>query len=214
MLRHFHIALPAVIFIRNILLVSVAGLTIMLALYAAISPGFGAMLLQGGPGLSRFLRQVATNGLPVVFAANYVGFFLIAASAPRLTSTKVPIAVLLSDIPTRIAVFVVLHIVIYMKSADWFGSFGGSPETALRTVAPTLARAAYFENLSGVYLYAVILCALPAQVEIIVRSGLVRLGRNDITRTIAATVLATTWVAFLLFALTVIAANITVWQQA
>ena len=37
--------------------------------------------------------------------------------------------------------------------------------TALRVVAPTLARAATFENLSGVYLYATLLASLPAQAQ-------------------------------------------------
>ena len=48
-----------------------------------------------------------------------------------------------------------------MVSADWFGSFGGSRLTALRVVAPTLARSALFENISGVYLYATLASAVP-----------------------------------------------------
>ena len=56
----------------------------MLVLYIALSPGFTTALAGGGPALGRFLRQVLTNGLPVVVMVNYVGFFLFALSHERL----------------------------------------------------------------------------------------------------------------------------------
>ena len=65
-----------------------------------------------------------------------------------------------------------LHAVIYMVSADWFGSFGGDRLTALRIVAPTLARSALFQNISGVYLYATLASALPLYAAAIGRSHL------------------------------------------
>lgn len=60
-----------------------------------------------------------------------------------------------------------LHILIYVLSADWFGSFGESRATAVRVVAPTLARSAFFENISGVYLYATLVSAIPLYVSVI-----------------------------------------------
>jgi hypothetical protein len=54
--------------------------------------------------------------------------------------------------------------VIFAASAVAFGSFGGSPGQALRVVAPTLVQAAAFGNLSGAYLYATLLSALPLHV--------------------------------------------------
>ena len=71
------------------------------------------------------------------------------------------LGLIFTDMVMRVAVFILLHAVIYVASADWFGSFGGSKGTALRVVAPTLARSALFDNISGVYLYAVLLGALP-----------------------------------------------------
>ena len=51
------------------------------------------------------------------------------------------------------------------------GSFGGSRATALRVVAPTLARSAIFENISGVYLYATLVSAIPLYVSAVQRSA-------------------------------------------
>ena len=159
--RHFGLDLPFGRFARNVAALSLAGLLPLLALYAAVQPGFGTMLLDGGPALSRLGRQVLTGGLPVVFAVNYLGFVLHGALARAWRPERAAAALLLIDPPLRLAAFVALHAVIYVASADWFGSFGGDRLTALRVVAPTLARAASFENLSGVYLYAALLGALP-----------------------------------------------------
>ena len=73
--------MPAALFVRNVLLFSIAALLPILALYVLRTPGFAAALADGGPPLLRFLRQVLTNGLPVVATINYVGFFLFATRA-------------------------------------------------------------------------------------------------------------------------------------
>ena len=211
--RYFAIDMPAMLFIRNTLLVSLVGLAGVLVPYIALTPGFGAMLGEGGPALSRFLRQVLTNGLPVVFVVNYAGFFLIALGNARAAAHRVPITALVLDIPIRVALFIVFHVVIYVKSADWFGSFGGSRETALRVVAPTLARSAFFENLSGVYLYASLMCALPMHVDLIARAGWMRSKSKGFPTLAMAVFFALLWFALSVVVLTVLAALITKWQQ-
>lgn len=74
------------------------------------------------------------------------------------------VLVLVADLPVRVAAFFVLHAIIYVLSAQWFGSFGGDRLQALQVVGPTLARAAGFDNISGVYLYATLVGALPLYV--------------------------------------------------
>jgi hypothetical protein len=74
--------MPGVHFVRNVLLFSLAALIPVLFLYVCLTLGFGSALI-GGAGLERFLRQVATNGLPVVFAINNVSFFLFAVAQQR-----------------------------------------------------------------------------------------------------------------------------------
>jgi hypothetical protein len=158
--RLFSLDMPFTRFAWRTVLVSLAGLVPLLALYIALTPGFAASLAGGGPAVSLFLRQVVTNGLPVVVVVNYVAFVLHAALTERPGRGDAAGAIAL-DISARLVLFVLLHAAIYVASAQWFGSFGGSPATALGVVAPTLARAALFENISGVYLYATLVSALP-----------------------------------------------------
>jgi len=159
--KYFNLEMPFLRFARNTLVVSCIGMVPFVLLFIARTPGFGAMLLDGGPALSRFVRQIVTNGLPVVFAINYVSFLLFAATIAGRGKGKAPVRTLLIDPPLRVVSFVILHGVIYFVSADWFGSFGGDRLLALRAVGPTLARSAFFENLSGAYLYATLASALP-----------------------------------------------------
>ena len=158
-------------FLKNVLLFSLAGLLPVLIFYVLLSPGFASALAGGGPALRRFLRQVVTNGIPVVAVVNYVGFFLFALCHERPKSSRDPAIYIAVDFFLRLVLFVGLHALIYVASADWYGSFGGSRATALRVVAPTLARSALFENISGVYLYATLVSAIPLYVSAIRRSS-------------------------------------------
>jgi hypothetical protein len=67
----------------------------------------------------------------------------------------------------RIGSIVALHAVIYAASARLFGAFGGDPVQGLSVVGPTLAQAAVFGNLSGVYLYATLISAVPLHMALI-----------------------------------------------
>jgi hypothetical protein len=162
--RHFSVHLPVTRFARNVVLLSLAGLAPVLALYIALAPGLGPHLWGSGAALGRFGRQIVTNGLPVVFIVNALGLILFAQLRARRLA---PLRALVLDIPTRIGAFVGLHLAIYPASAMLFGSFGGDPGTALRVVGPTLAQSAGFVNLSGVYLYATLVSALPLHMVLV-----------------------------------------------
>ncbi|MFW5881126.1 MAG: hypothetical protein ACOCTP_01230 [Roseicyclus sp.] len=155
---------------RNALLASLATLVPLLSIFVALTPGFAGMLADGGPALRLFLRQVLFNGLPVVFVVNWLGLLLHARSGRGMGRWDAAAAIPL-DMALRLALFVALHAVIYVLAARWFGSFGGSPATALRAVMPTLARSAHLENVSGVYLYATLVSALPLHASAIGRSA-------------------------------------------
>lgn len=156
--RHFAGSLTPSRLARNTLLLSLAGLAPSLALYVTLVPGFWGHLIETEGAFSSFARQVLTNGLPVVVLVNAFGFGLF---AQLRAGALAPGLVLALDAPLRIAIFVALHILIYPGSALAFGSFRGDPLLALRAVGPTLAQAAGFANLSGVYLYATLVSALP-----------------------------------------------------
>ncbi len=162
--RHFSVELPFLRFARNVVLLSLAGLAPTLALYIALSPGLWPHLLATDAALARFLRQIVTNGLPVVLVINAFGLILFAQLRSRRLS---PVRALAIDIPARIGAFIALHVVIYPASALMFGSFGGDPGQGLRVVGPTLAQSAAFANLSGVYLYATLISALPLHMAMV-----------------------------------------------
>lgn len=162
--RHFSVHLPFTRFARNVALLSLAGLAPVLALYVALAPGLGPHLWGSGTAMGRFARQIVTNGLPVVFVVNALGLILFAQLRDRRIA---PLRALALDIPARIGAFVGLHLAIYPASAMLFGSFGGDPAQALRTVGPTLAQSAGFMNLSGVYLYATLVSALPLHMALV-----------------------------------------------
>jgi CDP-diglyceride synthetase len=122
--------------------------------FVALTPDFTTILVTNQTALSRFLRQVVTNGFPVVFIVNYIGFFVSSGLLQKVNRSA--LRRIFSDTFARAGAFVVLHVLIYVFSADWFGSFGGDRWTALRVVGPTLVRSYLFENISGVYLYALL----------------------------------------------------------
>jgi hypothetical protein len=156
--RHFSVRLPFTRFARNTVLLSLLGLVPVLILYIALIPGFWSHLTTSDAALVRFMRQILTNGLPVVFSVNAVSMIMFSRSRLR---TIGPGSALALDFATRTIAFMVLHAVIFFVSALMFGSFGGDPLQALRVAGPTLVQAAAFGNLSGVYLYATLISALP-----------------------------------------------------
>ncbi len=142
------------------MIVSGAALVPILVVFVLTTPGFADLLGQSGAARGRFLRQVVTNGVPVTFLVNYCSFFLLAVLVDKGTHGWAALLILI-DVPLRVMTFIFLHAVIYVLSAQWYGSFGGDKLQALQVVGPTLARAAAFENISGVYLYATLVGALP-----------------------------------------------------
>ncbi|SHF67056.1 hypothetical protein SAMN05444273_10970 [Litoreibacter ascidiaceicola] len=150
--RYFDTDLPFLRFCWNVLVFSAVSLFPVLLFYVVLSPGLGAMLITNEAAFVRFARQVLTNGVTVVFAVDYAGFFALALFQ-RQRGSKRPHYLFL-DVLARALLFVLLHVLIYVLSADLFASFGGDPRVALQVVGPTLERAFLFENMSGVYLYS------------------------------------------------------------
>jgi hypothetical protein len=138
--------------------ITCAGIAGALALYVALTPGFTTSLFGGGSAAGYLLRQIVFNGLPVVFAVNLAGLWLYARVA---RGAGRPWAALGLDAGLRAVLFIGLHAAIYAGAARAFGSFGGDAAQAVGVVGPTLAAAASFGNLSGVYLYATAVSAFP-----------------------------------------------------
>lgn len=205
--------MPAWLFVRNTLAVSLVSLMATVTLFVVTTPGFGGMLVGGGLPLSRFLRQVVTNGLPIVFLLNYVSFFLYARIMAKPRPSYGISLVLTVDLPVRAVGFIALHAVIYVFSADVFGSFGGSRDAALRAVAPTLVRSILFENTSGAYLYATLASALPLYVEAIETSDKLGGFARKLPGRLGNLLIAVALFVFSVLALTAFAAMLIWWQM-
>jgi hypothetical protein len=193
--QHFSVRLPYTRFARNTVLLSLLGLVPVMILYIALIPGFRSHLITSDAALARFLRQILTNGLPVVFTVNAASMMMFSQSRLHIIAPRSALAL---DFVARTLVFAALHAVIFFVSALMFGSFGGDPLQALRVAGPTLVQAAAFGNLSGVYLYATLISALPLHMAL-AEIWLQRRGRRP------------AWgVALVLFSLAIIAAQILV----
>ena len=164
--RHFAATLPVGLLARNVVLLALAGLVPVLAVYITREPALWAHLRHSPGAGGALLRQILSNGLPVVVIVTAIGVVMRAQMQRRGLR---PGAALGLDMALRIGGFIGLHVVIYPVSALAFGAFGGDPGQALRVLWPTLLQAAGFVNLSGVYLYAVLFCALPVQVAALSR---------------------------------------------
>lgn len=162
--RHFSTQLPVGRFLRNTALLSLAALLPVLGLYIARTPGFTAHLVGTEGALAPFLRKILTNGLPVVVAVNWAALILFARA--RAGAIR-PGAALALDFGARIGLFAALNGTVFVASALAFGAFGGELAQALGALGPTLARAAAFGNLAGVYLYATLVGALPLHMTLI-----------------------------------------------
>ncbi|KQI70873.1 hypothetical protein AN191_15390 [Loktanella sp. 5RATIMAR09] len=163
--KHFSLHLPFGLFCWNLTLLSILSLLPFLIVFVALTPDFVKILVTNPTALSRFFRQVVTNGLPVVVIINYISF--VALSGVVQKANRSAIRHIALDSFARAGAFVMLHMLIYVFSADWFGSFGGDRWTALRVVGPTLERSYLFENISGVYLYALLPGAVFAYLAVI-----------------------------------------------
>ena len=150
--KYFGTGLPFTRFCWNTVAFSSLSLLPLLTVYIFLAPGFATLLATNTTALSRFARQILTNGLPVVFLINYIGFF--AASIFLREDGRSTYRYIFADAFLRAIVFVGLHVAIYVLSAFLFNSFGGDRGTAFKVVGPTLERAYLFANISGVYLYA------------------------------------------------------------
>ncbi|MGY6644004.1 MAG: hypothetical protein ACXIVD_02190 [Salinarimonas sp.] len=169
---------------------SVIGLLLATGFYILTYPALRAGLMDDPMLLNAFLRQIIASGLLIVFVINTIGFANYRAFVARGNDGRSTAAVLGADLFTRGLLFFGMHVISYYLAAEYYDSFGGNTLLALQVVAPTLAGAAYMGNLSGVYLWATAISALPffmvvlaqgadgsGRLNHLIRSALTRLGR-------------------------------------
>lgn len=170
---------------------SMIGLLLAAGFYILTYPALRAGLMNDAMLLNAFLRQVMASGLLIVFVINAIGFANYRAFVTRGNDGRSMAAMLGADLLTRGFLFFGMHAISYYLAAEYYGSFGGNPLLALQVVAPTLAGAVHMGNLSGVYLWATAISALPFFIVVlaqgtreggwfneVTRAALTRLGRR------------------------------------
>ena len=162
---------------------SVIGLLLATGFYILTYPALRAGLMDDPMLLNAFLRQIIASGLLIVFVINAIGFANSRAFAARGNDGRSTAAVLGADLFTRGFLFFGMHAISYYLAAEYYGSFGGNVLIALQVVAPTLAAAAWMGNLSGVYLWATAISALPFFMVVLAQGTRGRGRLNDLVRT-------------------------------
>ena len=161
---------------------SMIGLLLATGFYILTYPALRAGLMDDPMLLNAFLRQIMASGLLIVFVINAIGFANYRAFVTRGNDGRSTAAVLGADLFTRGFLFFGMHAISYYLAAEYYGSFGGNPLIALQVVAPTLAGAAHMGNLSGVYLWATAISALPFFMVVLAQGTRGRGRFNDLTR--------------------------------
>lgn len=145
---------------------SLISMATVLAVYCTKMPDLVPQLLTRS-----FLQQLLFDGLVKVVLVNAFAYYcchyliqgFVAGSPAR------SVALLVADAFCKALLFIVLTAFIYALFAAAGSAFGGSVDSALRSVPVTLREAVLFHNLTGVYLYALPLSAFPIYLAIIIR---------------------------------------------
>jgi hypothetical protein len=126
-------------------------------------PASVCQLITDAAASRLFFGQVLGNGLVVLLATNFVGYFFdqfMIGKSPQsgisLISRMLPI-----DILIKLGSFVVFTTVSYVLYAYFAEAFLGDPIVAIRTVVPTISEAIWYRNLTAVYLYSAAFGSLP-----------------------------------------------------
>jgi hypothetical protein len=153
-------------FLLSVFLLTVFSLLFFLAIYTARVTSLVDQLLTKG-----FLAQFIGNGLVITFVVNYFIF----TQYKNLISIFVKDSILknllwiLADICLKCILFIVLTGLIYAAFAVLSGAFRGSVVNAIGAVPITIWNALFFENLTSVYIYSMLLSSLPIYLVVIIK---------------------------------------------
>ncbi|MEP3259963.1 MAG: hypothetical protein ABJN26_22590 [Stappiaceae bacterium] len=153
--------LPAITFLKNILVLTLVGVGGAVFQYVIWVEGFSYSLATDLYALRAFIAQVLTTGIPMVFGANFLAAMVYITCRQRAPEMASGLPLFMFDLAARILAFCSLMFVTYYFSASVLGAFQGNTDTALKAVLPTLYTALQFENLTSTYLLATVLGSVP-----------------------------------------------------
>lgn len=153
-------------FFQSVFLLTVFSLLFFLTIYTARMSGLYGQLLTKG-----FLAQFLGNGLLITLAINCFLF----TQYKNLLAVFVGNSILsnflwiFADICVKAILFIGLTTIIYIGFALTTHAFGGHVADAIRAVPITIWNALYFENLTSVYLYSLLLSSVPVYLVVIIK---------------------------------------------
>lgn len=158
-------------YLLNVLLLSFLAMLAVGILYFARTGGFWLQFEAGDAGRRNFLAQLLFDGLLKVYLVNLVGLLPHRAYVARLAqgSAASAVGLLVMDVALREALLLALSALVWAGFVLLFGSFGGDLRLAWGALLPTYAAAGRFQNLTGIYVYAVAATSLPLCVAVLVR---------------------------------------------
>jgi hypothetical protein len=169
--RYYSRNLSPLAFAGFLLAFSMASLLILLCIYIAVSPGLFEQLLIDSAARARFFGYLTGNGLIVVLAVNFFGYFhdqyrLGKSDDPSLLDIS---HVFLTGMLLKVSLFVVVTAAVYVAFATYGDSFLGSPMLALQSVPATILYGIAFQNLTGVFLYSTAISSFPIFIVALIR---------------------------------------------
>jgi len=160
--RYFSGTLPFLRFILNVLVFSCVPVLVLLVAYVTYTPGFSAQLIDDNLARMNFLR-VLFYGIVATFTVNYLVFALYSYVEAALDIRRFKVRyILIVDILSRVVLYVVVTAILFVVAAMLTeDAFLGKKMLAILSVAPTVRHAAAFQDMSGAFLYATAISALP-----------------------------------------------------
>lgn len=153
-------------FFQSVFLLTIFSLLFFLTIYTARTTSLYDQLLTKG-----FLTQFIGNGLLITFAINCFLF----AQYNNLLASFVASSILrnllwiFSDICVKAFLFIGLTTLIYISFALTTNAFGGDVRDAISAVPITIWKALFFENLTSVYIYSMLLSSVPIYLVVLIK---------------------------------------------
>lgn len=157
-------------FLKNVFILTLCTLVALLCIYVVKTPELAGQLLT-----KRFLRQFFGNGFVVTFAVNCVAFSQYKRLTTSFVTDSLPrnLAFIGLDFLLKAFTFVVFTLLTYFVFALATDAFSKNVPDVPRVAATTILLALRFENLTGVYVYSLVLSSFPIFVVVIVKLMLV-----------------------------------------
>jgi hypothetical protein len=153
-------------FMLSVFVLTSISLTFFLTIYTARTAGLFAQLMSKG-----FILQFLGNGFLVTFAINCIAYMTYRQLLSAFAANSLPRNLLwiAGDFCAKAILFIIFTAIVYVFFAVTTNAFRGSISSALGAVPITIRNALFFQNLTSVYIYSLLLSSLPIFVAFVVK---------------------------------------------